>query len=196
MMARWATLGSVCLLAMTGPTAAAPDGHRHHAHVHGLWQMFAAMDDNRLSITVEGPLVDLLGYEHVPETKEERAALSRLKEALATPMVELDDQASCGLTDEIDVQWPDGFEDGAADRGNDHDHMGDDNGHDRERDGHTGDLALTYRFRCGSPETLGWIRYTGFASYPAVQDVEAVFVGDQGQNAARLSPSTPKLSID
>ena len=209
--------------------------HRQHdVHVHGAWEMFAALDDDQLSVTVKGPLVDLVGFESAPETDEERASLSALTKRLEKPetMVALDKPARCALSAPAVVTLPEGYVLASADEedhdhddheGHDHDdhdehdhdeHDHDEHDHDEhdhdDQDGHDdehgddhanhevrhSDIELTYVFDCDKPARLEAITVTGFASFPKMETVEAVFLSDSAQTARRLEPNTKTLQID
>ncbi len=122
------------------------DHRAHEAHVHGAWELFAALDDARLSVTLKGPLVDVLGFETFPDSDEERGAVANLREKLKSSevMVTLDGRARCELVSPAAVVLPAGFptEDGesassdAHDHGehDDHDHHDDHSDHDDHDD--------------------------------------------------------------
>jgi Protein of unknown function (DUF2796) len=50
----------------------------HHVHEHGKVTLNVAMDGPTLSIELDAPAANVVGFEHAPRTSEERAALSRV----------------------------------------------------------------------------------------------------------------------
>ncbi|MHA7871770.1 MAG: ZrgA family zinc uptake protein, partial [Hyphococcus sp.] len=63
-----------------------PDEHSHRAHdahVHGTWELFAALDDTQLSVTIKGPLLDVLGFEHAPTNDAERDTVQEIQDRLS-----------------------------------------------------------------------------------------------------------------
>ena len=241
---------------MTGPAAyAVQDHHNDHdgemhmeaAHVHGAWELFAALDDEEsLSVTITGPLVDVLGFEHRPENESEFDAVRALKDRLGSPeeMFELDKRAGCDLNDPAEVIMPSGYlnepqadedhEDHEDHDGHDHDdhddhddhegHDHDDHEHDdhehnedddpakkdghdshdhadgaehdkAEHDIHASNVELVYTFSCNSTSRLKTITATGFSTFPAIEQFDAVFIGDEGQSAHRLEPRANVLKI-
>ncbi|MEL6360928.1 MAG: DUF2796 domain-containing protein [Pseudomonadota bacterium] len=116
-----------------GHAAAEDDKHRaHEAHVHGAWELFAALDGDVVSVTLEGPAIDVLGFEHTPATTEERTVVRESFEALSgsTQLVTLDGGGQCVLSTPANVVLPDGFLD-------DHDHHdADDEDHGDHEDHH------------------------------------------------------------
>ncbi|MEO1251330.1 MAG: DUF2796 domain-containing protein [Pseudomonadota bacterium] len=179
----------------------AHEDHRSHdAHVHGSWEMFAALDDAQLSVTMKGPIVDMLGFERVPETDAERAFVADLKERLTShqTMLAIDDRAGCTSSTPADIVLPAGFSDASGEdrkvhAHDDHDHAHDEHG---DTDIHLNDLEITYIFNCASPSRLRSISVPAFDAFPAIESVEAVFLGDAQQAARRLMRDSQSLKID
>lgn len=193
--------------------------HAHEAHVHGAWELFAALDDKQLSVTVKGPIVDLLGFERPPADETERSAVETLKGRLgeSETLFSLSDRASCVLSEPIQTVLPAGFadkidqDDPGAHKHDDqpHDHHGDEHDdedhHSDEHDGedhhdnhdiHASDLEINYVFDCASPSKLSEISATVFDSFAAIESIDAVFLGDAKQTARRLERHSRTLKID
>ena len=189
-------------LASFAANAADPHDHDHHhhshdAHVHGAWELFAALDGADLSVTVKGPIVDVLGFETAPASERERQAVTDLTAFLETPeaMVSLDQRAGCRLSGPVAVNLPEGFSTETAKADEDHDHAHD-NDHDHGHDIHKSDVELTYAFTCNAPKRLNAITLTGFTAFPELKTVDAVFLSDTKQSAQRLEPRSHVLRID
>ena len=60
---------------LTAPAAIA----EQKPHVHGHWQMNAAIDGDHLQIELIAPGADVVGFEHEARTAEEKAAADELK---------------------------------------------------------------------------------------------------------------------
>lgn len=166
--------------------AAAAQDHHHGAHVHGQWDMFVAQDGDQLSITLQGPLVDILGFEHSPKTADQRAAVNKAKNQLDNPgiLLTVDPDARCSPSQDPALRWPDGFD-------HDHDHHGEHHAHGD----HAGNLEVTYSFQCRAVGKLNRITFEGFSTFPSLTQVDAVFLGDAGQVSDRLAPGAPILVI-
>lgn len=176
--------------------------HSHEAHVHGAWEMFAALDDARISVTVKGPIVDMLGFEAAPASDEERKAVADLATLLNAPetMVSLDQRASCELSAPVEVNLPEGFSAGEVKEHEHHDdghHDGEHHAHDHDaHDIHDSDIEVTYVFTCAAPGRLGAITLTGFTTFSDIETVDAVFLSDDKQAAHRLERRSQVLTID
>jgi|GEM_PF-4734585 len=55
--------------------------HASSPHVHGLANIFVAIDQQQVVVEVESPSGNILGFEHVPHNEQQK---QRLKAALAT----------------------------------------------------------------------------------------------------------------
>jgi hypothetical protein len=78
-----ATVLRVKYLVISGILAAAAASSG--AHVHGLARLTVTIDRTTLTITLESPLDNLLGFEHEPRTAEQHAALADMVAALESP---------------------------------------------------------------------------------------------------------------
>ena len=182
------------------------DDHQHHshgAHVHGAWELFAALDDAQLSVTVKGPIVDVLGFETAPASDEERKAVADLAARLEEPdiMLSLDQRADCKASAPVVVTLPEGFAPRTeqADAHHAHDDHNHSHDHDHDHDNHDihdSDVEVTYAFTCGAPGRLGAITLTGFTTFSEIKTVDAVFLSDDTQAAHRLERRSQVLKID
>ena len=188
-----------------------PHDHDHHTpqtHVHGAWELFAALDGDQLSVTFKGPLVDVLGFERLPTNEEERTALRSLKVQLseAQPLLALDERAGCRMSKPAEILLPEGYADAitsgeksdAQNTGEQsHDHkVHQHNDHHGEHDTHASDVEVNYIFDCRSPAKLREITATAFETFPGIEGVDAVFLGDATQEALRLTRGSNTLRLD
>ena len=52
-------------------------GHDHHgAHIHGVGHLNVAVEGNMVTVYLQTPAADIIGFEHVAETKEERTKIA------------------------------------------------------------------------------------------------------------------------
>ncbi|MGF1463709.1 MAG: DUF2796 domain-containing protein [Maricaulaceae bacterium] len=121
-------------------SAQEPEVRQGRAHVHGAWDLFAALDGDVLRVTLLGPLADLIGDEPAIGSPEEAAALADLNAALMdqAPLVEFNDRAECrvdGPGQARVIQTADAEHD--YDHGeHDHDHAEHDHDHGEHENDH------------------------------------------------------------
>lgn len=175
------------------------DHRAHDAHIHGTWELFAALDGRQLSLTVKGPIFDLVGFEHAPSSTAEREAFQDAQDRLGAPgtLFSLDGRAKCALREPAAIALPDGFADAFDDERNNADHRGHngEGAHD-DHNVHASDVEVSYIFECQSPSRLRTILVTGFDAFPAIENVDAVFLSDAKQAAQRLTRGAHTLTLD
>ena len=116
------------------------------SHEHGQALMSLVIDGNKLVMELESPWMNLIGFEHSPETEDQKQLLANALGMLGTPatLFNLPENADCEL---LDVVRHDDFgmhdDEHASDEGHDeeHDHSeehasneehADEHGHDEE----------------------------------------------------------------
>lgn len=162
-MPRTATL-SLATLAL----AAAGTAFAAKPHEHGVVKLDVAIEGDKLSIAVEAPLDNLLGFERAPRTDAERKAAADVLARLRAPagLFAADAAAQCTLA-KAEVQAP-VLEAGA-----------------KPKDGHA-DLDATYEFKCAQPAQLRALDVGLFEAYKRIQRIEVQVAGPQGQAKATL----------
>jgi hypothetical protein len=170
-------------------------------HVHGSGTLIVVLEADELTVRLESPIANLVGFEHTPQTPAERRAWD---EALARLRAGGDEYftpsraARCSL---VDTALEDPFEahgDGEEHDGEDPGH--DDPGHDHAEPDHAGhehtghaDLQVQYRFSCARAERLRELEVGLFVAFEGLQQLEAVYVDRQHQFGATLSASSARL---
>lgn len=161
--------GLALALAGTGGTAWAAG----KAHEHGVVKLDVAIDGNKLTVAMEAPLDNLLGFERAPRTDAERKAaaevLARLRSpSQGKPLLAADAAAQCTLS-KAEVQAPvlePGAKAGAA-------------------DGHA-DVDADYEFTCAKPGELRSLTVGLFDAYKRIQRIDVQVAGAKGQSKATL----------
>src|SRR5215510_7768828 len=79
--------------------ARAEDGHRELGpHVHGHGTLNIAIEDKRVSMELEVPGMDIVGFEHAPSTGDQKAAVEAAKARLEKPLGVFTWPADAGCT--------------------------------------------------------------------------------------------------
>ena len=122
---------TACCIALTLPLFA----YAAPAHVHGVAKIDLAVDGNKLTLSMEMPLDNIVGFEHLPKTDKQKAALAEAMKSLkdATDLFVPTAAADCKV-EAVDVGDP--FPGGKA-----------------KADGHA-DVDADYVFRCAQPAAL------------------------------------------
>ena len=158
--------------------SAAAFAHEPGPHVHGVARLQIALDGPLLTLFLDSPLDNLLGFEHFPSTEKQKAAVaaldSRLRRAqsvfLPTPA------ARCASTS-VKLESP-VFTPKAPAAG----------------DGHA-DLKAEYVFRCELPERLKDVDVRLFDGFPHMRRIEVQVAGPRGQASATLEVSRHRVNL-
>lgn len=149
--------------------------HAHGAHQHGVAQLMVAVEGDGLTIRLESPLDNLLGFERAPRNDKERAAAEALLGRLerGEGLFALTQAAGCSLaTSKVEAPVLQGG---------------------KATGGHA-DLAAEWRYTCRAPDQLTGLRVLLFKDFKRLTRLEAAVAGPRGQRAARLSARAPDLA--
>jgi hypothetical protein len=174
----WRTNGLALALACASCTAWAAG----KAHEHGALKLDVAIDGSKLTIAMEAPLDNLLGFERAPRTDAERKAaadvLARLRSAdKGKPLFVADAAAQCTLS-KAAVQAP-VLEAGAAPAAGD-EHA---------------DLDASYEFSCAQPGELRSLDVGLFDAYKRIQRIDVQVAGPKGQSKVTLKRPARKVRL-
>ena len=144
---------ALVLSLVSAPVLASDDDRKSglDAHEHGAAQMLVAKEGNLLVIEFESPAFNMLGFEHLPSTDEQKAERDRVVSVLNNwqSVISLPEAGQCKNV-ATNVEWTaeedsdgHGHDEHKDDDGHDHDEHKDDDGHDHDEhkddDGHDHD---------------------------------------------------------
>lgn len=140
-------------------------------HVHGVARLQVAIDGGTLTLNLESPLDNLLGFEHAPHTEQERMAVRAMRERLeqAESVFVPSPAARCQAISvklESPVLQP----------------------RKQPANGEHADLDGEFVFHCQNPGELHALEVTMFRSFPNLRRLDVQIASAHGQSAARLSP--------
>jgi hypothetical protein len=164
---------TVLLLMSCLAVAAAPAWSAGKAHEHGALKLDVAIEGNKLTIAMEAPLDNLLGFERAPRTDAERKAAAEVLARLRSPnqgkaLFSADAAAQCTLS-KADVQAP-VLEPGAK---------------PAPKDEHA-DLDASYEFSCAQPAELRSLDVGLFDAYKRIQRIDVQVAGPKSQSKVTL----------
>lgn len=153
--------------------AAAPAWSAGKAHEHGALKLDVAIEGNKLTIAMEAPLDNLLGFERAPRTDAERKAAAEVLARLRSPdkaaaLFVTDAAAKCSLST-AEVHAP-VLEPGAKPAAK----------------GEHADLDASYEFNCAQPGELRSLEVGLFDAYKRIQRIDVQVVGPKGQSKETL----------
>lgn len=163
-----------CCLSATYASA----GYRQlGAHVHGIAHLDLLLDGNTLTLDLDSPAVNLLGFEHTPNSDSEHKVLKRVTTQLhdTTALFSLPKVAGCRAVKAV-VNSP--LLDATAQGQEKH-----------------ADMTASYLFTCSTPVELDAITVNLFRLYPGIHKLEVQQITPKGQQAAELTADSPRLQL-
>jgi hypothetical protein len=196
---------AVLTLAVSTP-AAAEEAHRELGpHVHGHGTLNIAVESKRVSMELEVPGMDIVGFEHAASTPEQTDTVEKAKALLAKPLelFKVPAAAGCTVADakvaiEAEHHHHDGDE---ADEDHDHEKAEADHDHDDHdgdaHEGHEGhnEFHVTYALDCAEPTKLSTIAFDYFKSFAGAHDLTVNVVTANSQNSFEVSRDKAILDL-
>lgn len=184
------------LLALPVAHAAEHDHSNHHehdhahgehgsldAHAHGAASLDMVLEDGMLQIDLLSPAMNLLGFEHQPNSDADRLKVAELRGALSKPQALFGLPQGCSL-DKHELSSP-LFEAPTANAP----------GHDGEHEGHN-DVLASYSFDCRKAAPLASLDFSAlFSRYPGTESINVQLIGPNGQQGVALTAKSPKLNF-
>ena len=146
-------------------------------HVHGVASLEIALDVALVTINFSGPLDNLIGFEHMPETNQQKAKVKAMQDRLnkPAPLFYFTKTAQCSVKSVKLVSTVLGDKPEAG-----------------EPEGHA-DVDAEFIYHCSQIKNLKTIKVMLFDFYPNLHKIKVAFASDRGQTAAELS--TDKRAI-
>ncbi|MDO9075731.1 MAG: DUF2796 domain-containing protein [Rubrivivax sp.] len=169
------------LLLLAATAAAALPAQAGPAHQHGVARLDVAVEANRVTLYLDTPLDNLLGFERAPRTDAERqqadAAVARLQDA--ERLFRIDGNAGCKLAKvtltsaALSLPAP-----GAPAAKDDH-----------------ADLEGRFEFNCTAGARAGFVEVGLFAAFPQLKRIELQLISPKGQMKATLVRPASRVAL-
>jgi len=154
----------------------------HGPHEHGVVKLDVAVEPGRVTLLMESPLANLVGFERAPRTDAERqrvdAALATLN--AASTLFKIDPAAGCvpGPV-ELNAAALEGSKPGAA-----------------EADGGHADIDASFTFKCSKKAAApAFIDTALFTAFPAIQRIDVQLATGSAQAKRTLLRPAARLSL-
>lgn len=211
-------MNKYCLALMATTLAVPAMGYerQHGSHEHGAATVQLVIEDDVLQLQIETPAMNILGFEHAPNTAEQRSIVEQATALLNNPdnVVSLPAAAQCKMTlasiesslsdhddehehehehehDKADDHHDEEHHDHDEDHHDDHD--GEEHAHHDEA-GHS-DYDLDYQFKCGNIQALQQVDVKLFSHFPLLKELEVQYIvpveAGFGQGVKHLTAAEP-----
>lgn len=194
---------SLLATALAAMPAVAADEHRELGpHVHGHGMLNIAVEKNRVSMDLDVPGMDVVGFEHTANTPEQKATVQKAEALLAQALVlfKVPASAGCKVADaKVSIEAEGAHDDDAgkkafpAEPKDAKARPAEPAGHD-EDEGHN-DYNVTYVLDCAKPAELTSIQFDYFKSFAGAEALTVNVVTDKAQNTYEVTREKPVLDL-
>ncbi len=165
--------------------------HRHHdAHVHGVANVNIAIDQNIIEVELKSPAINVIGFEHNPQDKEElEHAQQAIKEMEnGGNLFIFSPAAKCELVEaKIDTGMELSVKHEKEHHGEGHHHDGD--------EAHHADIEGAYRFSCANPDKLEQLQVKLFEHFHGLHKVVVQVISAEKQTGAELTQENSSVVL-
>lgn len=170
-----ATAGALILLA---PLSAGAQQRHAGAHQHGHGTLNIVIEATRVSMELDVPGADIVGFEHAAKTKAQRDAVDSAKGKLNAPLSLFALPAAAGCTLRSATVKTEG--EGQAPAKGEEQHA---------------DFNAEYEFECASPANVTTIEFPYFKAFPKTEALTVNLVTPKGQTSLEVKRGKPVLSL-
>ena len=174
-------------------------------HVHGQGQVGMAIDQNLISMTLESPGADIVGFEHEARTAEEKTAVTEALKQLSDPMfvIQLPANASCKVVQASSEVTSENGDEGHADHEehadhddhDDHEEHADHDDHEKHENEAHGSFIAEYQLECATIAAIDSIKFVYFDHFRNAQSLMVVLIDKNGQHRHEISRDNPILYL-
>lgn len=183
-------------------SASAEEKRHLDAHEHGVGTLNIAFEGNQIAMELEAPGADIVGFEHAPESAEDRESVDAMIAVLAQPLklFVLSDDAKCSVVEAKAALVGEGAE---HDEHHDEDHAEHHDEHDNEHHGEDhaeggthSEFHAEYLLSCAEPTAITQIDFAYFAQFPNAHELEVQLISDKGSHGYEVERDAPVLSLE
>jgi Protein of unknown function (DUF2796) len=170
--------GCVATTAVAQSQSHAHKPRKADAHQHGTGKLDIAIEGQTVSLALEAPADDIVGFEHVAKTPTDKAKVEAARAKLANPLAlfELPKAAGCNVqTGEVKFAAdPTAKKDG--------------------QDGHA-EVTATYTLTCTNATELKAIEFLYFTAFKGADALKVNVIGPATQMAFEVTRKKPRLDL-
>ena len=187
-------LGLGIAILATHPRVAAAQQRQLGPHEHGRGTLNIAIEAGRISMELEAPGVDIVGFEHAAKTARQKAALENAKKQLLAPqsLFKFPRAAGCLVADaKVDIER----EEHEHDQGTEpHAEQHKAEAAAAEEKGHS-NFHAEYAFTCNAPTSITAVEFGYFQAFAGAQKLEVNVITPKGQTKFEVSRAKPRIDL-
>jgi len=171
------------------PALAEETTHRQLGpHVHGQGTLDIAIEGKKVELELVAPGMDIVGFEHIPSTDDQKAAVEKAKAKLTDVLsvFKLPAAAKCKVDTANVESRKETHEPGEKDPDEE----------DEKIPGHEhSEFHATYTINCEAPESLTGLETVYFANFAGAQLLNVNVTTSKGQTQAQMTREKPTLDL-
>jgi hypothetical protein len=206
-MRTWTLVGPSSLmaaglaLAVTAASGSAQQFRQAGAHEHGRGILNIAIEGKRVSMELEVPGADIVGFEHRAKTQQQQAAVDKAVQQLMVgeALFQLPAAAGCALeASSAALEGADHEHDhahGAKGHGHaDHGDKGDKHDEAKADHDHSG-FRAEYAFECKAPGAIASIGFDYFKVFAGAAKLDVTIITPKGQSKFEVTRAKPRIEL-
>lgn len=187
------------LVVILGLTAAQAEEKRQlGAHEHGHGKLDIAVEGNKVSMILEVPGADIVGFEHEAKSQKDKDAVAAAKKKLADAIALFGPAPAAGCKQaSAKVELETGAEDHDGEKhehGKKHEHAKGAEKKEVEHERHT-EFHATYVLTCAKPAGLTTMAFKYFEVFPGAQELEIQLIAPKGQSKYEATRKSPTVTL-
>lgn len=191
----------VALLILTASHVSAEETRQEGSHEHGVGELNIAFEGNEIGIELHAPGADIVGFEYVATSDEDRSKVSAAVATLARPLdlFALPAEAGCTVVTataslEAEHDEDDHEEHAHHDEHEDHDHGEEDHAEHENEESHA-EFHAAYTLSCAYPAEVTKIDFVYFDTFPNALELEVQVISDRGASMFEVERDVPTLDL-
>jgi hypothetical protein len=180
---------------VANPSLAAEEHRELGAHEHGRGTLNIAVEGNKVTMELEVPGVDIVGFEHAAKTSRAKSTVEKAKTQLMAPLTlfKLPVAADCRVTEaSVEVEVGEHDRDGKEDAKAASSAKGGKPG--AKSEGHS-EFHAQYALECAAPGNMTAIEFGYFRAFAGAQKLDVNVITPKGQSKFEVTRASPSLSL-
>ena len=174
----------------TLPQSAAAQHRQLGAHEHGRGTLNIAIEGTQVSMELEAPGADIVGFEHAARTARQKTQVEQAKKQLLAPqtLFKFPDAAGCVIaTANVDIE------------ADEHDHEAP-GGVKKKPDAAAEERSHSnfhgqYAFTCNAPAGITAVEFGYFRAFAGAQKLEVNVITSKGQTTFEVTRAKPRIDL-
>ncbi len=158
-------------------------------HQHGHGTLNIAIENGEVSMDLDVPGADIVGFEHEPSTPEQKAAFEAGKAKLAEALTLFKMPAAAGCTvkeAKVSIEGEHGEDTPKGETSP---------AHEAEEEHHHSDFNVDYKLQCQSVAKLTAIDFDYFKAFAGARVLGVTIITPKGQNSYEVTREKPSLDL-